>query len=88
MGDHGAIPDIWQSDGRAKSVSGVPWQVAVACSLIRAGIDYKTTWTMPLALAIWHWAEFARQDSGKFPIVTQAEREAMEQMREEAANVG
>jgi hypothetical protein len=66
-----AYPRFWErKDQRAGAASTVPWQLSVACNLIRNGISYQDAFTMPEAKAFWLSAAFSIQQGSKLEFIS------------------
>jgi hypothetical protein len=66
-----SYPKFWErKDQRAGAASTVPWQLSVACNLIRNGISYQDAFNMPEAKAFWLSAAFSIQQGSKLEFIS------------------
>lgn len=76
-----AYPKFWErKDKRAGSASTVPWQLSVACNLIRNGVSYQDAFTMPEAKAFWLSAAFSIQQGSKLEFISTEDEDLIEQL--------
>lgn len=78
---HDSYPKFWErKDRRAGSASTVPWQLSVACNLIRNGISYQDAFTMPEAKAFWLSAAFSIQQGSKLEFISTDDEALIDQL--------
>lgn len=75
-------PIFWSKGGSAGRDQGVPWVLNVICNLVKNGIPLEQAWTMPESQAIWMHASFSILAGSETDIVSEADRKAMEQLKE------
>lgn len=76
-----SYPKFWErKDRRTGSASTVPWQLSVACNLIRNGVTYQDAFNMPEAKAFWLSATFSIQQGSKLEFISTEDEDLIEHL--------
>jgi hypothetical protein len=76
-----SYPKFWErKDRRSGAASTVPWELSVACNLMRNGVSYQDAFNMPEAKAFWLSAAFSIQQGSKLEFISTDDEDLIAQL--------
>jgi hypothetical protein len=76
-----SYPKFWErKDRRSGAASTVPWELSVACNLMRNGVSYQDAFNMPEAKAFWLSATFSIQQGSKLEFISTDDEALIDQL--------